>query len=420
MLTPSKLEEANGISAYDASLALQHDAGLIVLSGHAATAADVNRSGAITSMDAFHILQKSVDLIGLPFPGAGVVWSFDPASRNYASLNSNQTGQDFTAVLLGDISGNWTPDLPPAPPEQPEGSATLALSDEVAAPGEQITIDLSGSLTQAELYAADLVVTYDPAVLTFVSATPGAAANGFMTAANASEPGQVSLALAGASPLTTGGVLYNLVFDVAGPVGSNSPITFQRAEINEGQVGVQTDAGSVTVVQRASLPLTPGWNLLALPLEPLTALRAQSLLDAMNGQGGVCSEIDRWLNGGWDAHINGLPFNDFVIEPGKGYFLKCTVASQWTLEGFTFTSPVPLALQSGWNLIGVPHSQTGYMAQSLLDGIATQGGACSEVDRWLNGGWDAHINNLPFNDFVIDPDKGYFIKCSQGSTFVPN
>ena len=79
-----------------------------------------------------------------------------------------------------------------------------------------------------------------------------------------------------------------------------------------------------------------------------------------------------------------------------------------------------MALQSGWNLIGVPYSQMGYTAQSLLDGIATQGGACSEVDRWLNGGWDAHIDNLPFNDFVIDPEKGYFIKCSQGSTFVPN
>ena len=139
VLTPSKSDEANGISAYDASLALQHDAGLIVLSGHAASAADVNRSGTITSMDAFHIVQKSVDLIALPFPGAGVVWSFAPPSRSYANLSSNQTGQDFTAVLLGDVSGNWSPTPPPAPPEQPAGSATLSLSDALAAPGERIT-----------------------------------------------------------------------------------------------------------------------------------------------------------------------------------------------------------------------------------------------------------------------------------------
>ena len=37
-LTPSKADGVNGISAYDASLALQHSAGLITLSGHAFTA----------------------------------------------------------------------------------------------------------------------------------------------------------------------------------------------------------------------------------------------------------------------------------------------------------------------------------------------------------------------------------------------
>ena len=41
LLTPSKSDGVNGISAYDASLALQHNAGLITLSGYAATAGDV-------------------------------------------------------------------------------------------------------------------------------------------------------------------------------------------------------------------------------------------------------------------------------------------------------------------------------------------------------------------------------------------
>ena len=230
----------------------------------------------------------------------------------------------------------------------------------------------------------------------------------------------MSLALAGASPLTAGGVLFSLVFDVAGPAGSSSPVAFQRAEINEGQVSVQTGDGLVTVVQRAALPFTPGWNLLALPLSPVSAFHAQSLLDEVNAHGGACSEIDRWLNGGWDAHISGLPFNDFAVEPGKGYFLKCTATSQWALDGFAFEAAVPVALQPGWNLMGLPHPQMGYTAQSMLDAIASQGGACSEVDRWLNGGWDAHIGGLPFNNFAVAPDKGYFIKCSQPSTFVPS
>lgn len=181
-------------------------------------------------------------------------------------------------------------------------------------------------------------------------------------------------------------------------------------------------AGDVTVpfVQQAVFALSPGWNLLTLPLLPASTTTAQSWLDAINSQGDQCSEINRWLNGGWDAHINNLPFNDFVVEPGKGYFLKCNATSQWTLEGFAFAAGVPIILQPGWNLIGVPHPPSGYTAQSLLDAIASQGGACSEVNRWLNGGWDAHIGGLPFNNFSVEPDKGYFVKCSQSSIFVPD
>jgi hypothetical protein len=54
-----------------------------------------------------------------------------------------------------------------------------------------------------------------------------------------------------------------------------------------------------------------------------------------------------------------------------------------------------------------------------LDAITSQGGACSEIDRWYNGGWVAHINGYPFNNFTVQPSEGYFVKCTQSSTFVP-
>jgi hypothetical protein len=115
-LTPSKSDSVNGIGAYDASLALQHDAGLIILSGYAATAGDVNKSGGVTSTDAAYILQKAVGLITLPFPSAGAVWEFDPSSRSYTDLSGHVTGQDFTATLLGDVSGNWSAEGDETPP----------------------------------------------------------------------------------------------------------------------------------------------------------------------------------------------------------------------------------------------------------------------------------------------------------------
>ena len=70
LLTAEKTDEINGISAYDASLALQHAAGLITLSGSASAAADVDNSGTIGTTDALYILDKSVGLIDVPFPGS--------------------------------------------------------------------------------------------------------------------------------------------------------------------------------------------------------------------------------------------------------------------------------------------------------------------------------------------------------------
>jgi len=36
------------------------------------------------------------------------------------------------------------------------------------------------------------------------------------------------------------------------------------------------------------------------------------------------------------------------------------------------------------------------------------------------GGWEAHVKDLPFNDFEIVPNEGYFVKCTQASGFIPS
>lgn len=107
-LTPSGTSAPEaGISAMDASLVLRHQAGLQTLTGNALKAADVNRNGSVTAHDASYMLQRAAGLIGLPFQGAGTVWLFDPEVRNYTGLAASQTGQNFTAILLGDPSGSW-------------------------------------------------------------------------------------------------------------------------------------------------------------------------------------------------------------------------------------------------------------------------------------------------------------------------
>ena len=68
-LAPGKEDDIDGITAYDASLVIRHVAGLSILTGYSAVAADVDNSGSIGTLDSSYILQKAVGLIGVPFPG---------------------------------------------------------------------------------------------------------------------------------------------------------------------------------------------------------------------------------------------------------------------------------------------------------------------------------------------------------------
>jgi len=187
--------------------------------------------------------------------------------------------------------------------------------------------------------------------------------------------------------------------------------------------GTQTASATLTVTAPSPVTYTlhfnTGWNLIALPLNPLTPFSAQSLLNTINDHGGSCIEVNRWFNGGWDGHIGGAPFNDFDIEPGVGYFIRCSDASDWTMTGMALSEGVSVQLLPGWNLIGIPYPATGYVAESVLDDIVSQSGACSDINRWYNGGWDGHIYEAPFNNFGVVPDQGYFVRCSIASTFVP-
>jgi hypothetical protein len=184
--------------------------------------------------------------------------------------------------------------------------------------------------------------------------------------------------------------------------------------------GLTMSSMTVEAVSVTNHTLSPGWNLLALNLVSNPALTAEAALDEIEVQGGNATEVDRWLNGGWNAHLHNLPFNNFTMNLGQGYFFRGVAASTWQRTGLAPTAPVPVNLTPGWNLIGLPLFVNSMSAEDLLDAIEIQGGNCSEIDRWFNGGWNAHIHNLPFNNFLLRNDQGYFVRCSQNSTYTPN
>lgn len=243
-LTPSKSDQANGITAYDASLALQHDAQLITLSGPAATAADVNGSGQVTAMDAFYMLQRSVGLIELPFQGVGRVWAFSPSERVYPSLTSHQTGQDFVGILLGDPSGNWS-GVETGPlggisrssigRMDGESSVLAALVPPAAGTTSSNRVRLLLKADAGTVYSVDARLTFEPVTVQVASVTAGTLSGGMLLASNTNAAGEVRCGLAAGTPVGGVGTLVDVVFD-----GAPTAVAIASLVVNEGGVMSET------------------------------------------------------------------------------------------------------------------------------------------------------------------------------------
>ena len=243
-LTPSKTDQTSGISAFDAALVLQHSAGLITLAGAALTAADVDRSGDVNSQDAFYVLQQTVGLLDLPFPGAGASWLFTPATRSYTNLNSDQTGQDFTGILLGDVNGSFNTS------NAPRTLATLSLPEVSVAAGAEFSVLLNLGLTQGQVLGADLQLSYDPAVATVLGVESGTLIQDWLRAVNLNTPGVIRVALAGSRGVTNGGALLRLRLRATGAIGRTSALAFTQGQLNEGDISTTLLAGRVTISSR--------------------------------------------------------------------------------------------------------------------------------------------------------------------------
>jgi hypothetical protein len=112
-ITPSKTGNINGISPFDATMILRHIAangtGPNALNVNQLIAADTSGDGNITPFDATQILRYIA--AGAPNANTGQVgnWKFDPVPRPYQPLNGSMSNENYTAILVGEVNGNWTP-----------------------------------------------------------------------------------------------------------------------------------------------------------------------------------------------------------------------------------------------------------------------------------------------------------------------
>jgi len=251
-VTPTKTGGQNGsITAFDAALVQQHMVGNIVLDPVQQIVADASGVGGLSSYDAALIANFSVSG---PFIGNAGAWRFGPASRSYPSITSDISGEDYTALLMGDVSGNWgdpSSFRPGRSAAGPERAVSVSISN-FTKPVDgnlSIPINIQGVANKGVIsYEFDL--RYDPSVIQ-PQADPASVdrtvSSGMSIATNTDTPGLLKVAVYGSTQISGNGVLLNLKFVTIGIPGATSPLTFERMMLNEGEPRIQTADGRVVL-----------------------------------------------------------------------------------------------------------------------------------------------------------------------------
>jgi hypothetical protein len=166
-----------------------------------------------------------------------------------------------------------------------------------------------------------------------------------------------------------------------------------------------------TYLATASRPpfinLCKGWNLITVPRDNVWT--AETLGQNISG----CTVVCRF-NGNsqsYTTHAVGIPYNDFPILDGVGYFVYATGDSFLNVTGLSIAS-VNVSLYTHWNLIGW-YNETATNASSL--GAALED--CTTICMYnaASGSYTTHVAGIPYNDFSITSGMGVFIFATEAS-----
>lgn len=258
-VTPTKTGGAGtSISSFDAAKIAQHVAGVSVLTGNQLVVADVSNNGNISSFDAGEIANYVV--AGSPIGSSGT-WRFSPVTRTYASITANVTGEDYSALLMGEVSGNWTnTGARPVGRQPADGRSMRSISvsapDLVAIPGGEVVIPVAvQGAANKEIISYEFDLRYDPTVLQPEADAVNLAAtvsDGLSFAVNAGNPGILKVAVYGALPIDRDGVLLNLRFTAVGAPGSTSRLGWTHLIFNEGEAATTVSDGEISIWNTAA------------------------------------------------------------------------------------------------------------------------------------------------------------------------
>ncbi|MFN0278472.1 MAG: cohesin domain-containing protein [Pyrinomonadaceae bacterium] len=254
-VTPSKATELNTtITSFDAALIARHTLSIITLNATQQTVADVSGTGGISSFDAALVARHAV--ASASPAGSSGTWTFTPVNSTYSSVNSNITGEDYSAFLMGEVSGNWTDTgartVDSKNVDETDKPIIVNAPHLVTPAGKEVVIPVSvQGLVEKGIIAYEFDLRFDPSVMQ-PQENPvdvaGTVSRGLFALSNLVEPGLLLVVVYGPMPIDENGVLLNLKFTTVGAFGAVSPLTFERIIFNEGDLQVVLTEGLVEIL----------------------------------------------------------------------------------------------------------------------------------------------------------------------------
>jgi hypothetical protein len=258
-VTPSKTGDLapggiGAISGNDASRIAQHVVNISPFTpgGGAFLSADVSGNGTISSFDASMVARF---VVALPDTGATGSWRFLPVNRSYtlAQVQTGVTGQNYSAILMGDVTGNWndTTPSPTRPNVSEEDKISVSAPNKTVRSGSELVIPIEiGNLNRKDITSYQFELAYSPKVIR-PAANPcdvlGTVSKDLVVTCNGETAGLLKVVVFGIKSLENSGVLLNLRFAAIGSAGSSSPLTFKGLMLNEGEPQARSTDGEITV-----------------------------------------------------------------------------------------------------------------------------------------------------------------------------
>jgi hypothetical protein len=229
----NKTDYESSILSYDAALAARIAVRLETNPTEISKiAADVNGDGKVQLYDASLIAMQAIGLTEQPASQIGE-WGFYPAKRSYDQLSTQYTNQNFTAIIRGDVDGNWQPN---GPLLKNNITKTIysGLNDIQAQPGDQISIPLI-AYEDIDVLSFDICLNYDLESLKYVGLKKTDLLKDFQIFENTTNNGWIKVGGFSLTETNLTGTYLEMVFEVVGETGSSSQIELESYRLNADQ-----------------------------------------------------------------------------------------------------------------------------------------------------------------------------------------